>query len=353
MRITQTRHDRHRSGMAALEVLKLLPIKPLLCAVTALFSICLVFTDSALPSAPSPSVSSFDTLRREIIVLDRTKRIVKHELDRESRRESPNTETSRYVLYLNTRIRTLCAQAISIGGPSMVSDLPCPDTASLLPGYERPAAKGYEDRVRDMDRELLESLGDFDEMLATEQQKIQDRRPEAAGSAPGEPGGASISGRSTGSGMGLYGSNNNRQGTIRSTGTMGRKQERGKGHDAAGIGGMQGNGSNERGDHNRGTGSMPGTRASTSPSDSKDHTGPYGRVTGRSDTQQGTGSENGQAGTIGSTGGSSAAERNGSSIYEDDDIVARQLREAAEKETDPELKRKLWEEYRRYKESQR
>lgn len=34
----------------------------------------------------------------------------------------------------------------------------------------------------------------------------------------------------------------------------------------------------------------------------------------------------------------------------DDDIVARQLREAAEKETDPELKEKLWQEYRKYKE---
>jgi hypothetical protein len=33
----------------------------------------------------------------------------------------------------------------------------------------------------------------------------------------------------------------------------------------------------------------------------------------------------------------------------DDDIVARQLREAAENETDPELKAKLWQEYRRYK----
>lgn len=33
----------------------------------------------------------------------------------------------------------------------------------------------------------------------------------------------------------------------------------------------------------------------------------------------------------------------------DDDIVARQLREAAEAETDPELREKLWEEYRRYK----
>lgn len=35
----------------------------------------------------------------------------------------------------------------------------------------------------------------------------------------------------------------------------------------------------------------------------------------------------------------------------DDDIVARQIREAAENETDPELREKLWEEYRRYKRS--
>ena len=37
----------------------------------------------------------------------------------------------------------------------------------------------------------------------------------------------------------------------------------------------------------------------------------------------------------------------------DDDVVARQLREAAEKERDPELKKRLWEEYRRYKEGTR
>jgi hypothetical protein len=35
---------------------------------------------------------------------------------------------------------------------------------------------------------------------------------------------------------------------------------------------------------------------------------------------------------------------------DDDDIVARQLREAAETESDPVLREKLWEEYRRYKE---
>lgn len=34
---------------------------------------------------------------------------------------------------------------------------------------------------------------------------------------------------------------------------------------------------------------------------------------------------------------------------QDDDIIARQLREAAQKEQDPELRAKLWDEYRKYK----
>ena len=35
--------------------------------------------------------------------------------------------------------------------------------------------------------------------------------------------------------------------------------------------------------------------------------------------------------------------------FDNDDVVARQIREAAESETDPELKEKLWAEYRKYK----
>ena len=48
--------------------------------------------------------------------------------------------------------------------------------------------------------------------------------------------------------------------------------------------------------------------------------------------------------------GSSTGDR-GRTNTEDDDIVARQLREAAENETDPELKEKLWKEYEEYKKS--
>lgn len=60
-----------------------------------------------------------------------------------------------------------------------------------------------------------------------------------------------------------------------------------------------------------------------------------------------------QPGSVVSGGGKPAPDSGRSTIDSDDDIVARQLREAAEKETDPALKEKLWQEYRKYKEGSR
>jgi hypothetical protein len=57
----------------------------------------------------------------------------------------------------------------------------------------------------------------------------------------------------------------------------------------------------------------------------------------------------GQSGSVATGGGKSAPAGRRATIDTDDDIVARQLREAAETETDPELKEKLWQEYRKYK----
>ena len=64
-------------------------------------------------------------------------------------------------------------------------------------------------------------------------------------------------------------------------------------------------------------------------------------------------SSRGQGGGVG--GGTAPGGKGPSSIPadipdgRDDDIVARQIREAAMKETDPELREALWDEYRRYK----
>jgi hypothetical protein len=68
------------------------------------------------------------------------------------------------------------------------------------------------------------------------------------------------------------------------------------------------------------------------------------------ETQQGDGDDT-VATADRSKGEGSGPKRDPGSRYnkEDDDIVARQLREAAENETDPELKEKLWKEYEEYK----
>ena len=68
------------------------------------------------------------------------------------------------------------------------------------------------------------------------------------------------------------------------------------------------------------------------------------------ESQQGEGDDT-VAAADSAKGEGSGPKRDPGSRYskEDDDIVARQLREAAEKETDPELKEKLWKEYEEYK----
>lgn len=58
-----------------------------------------------------------------------------------------------------------------------------------------------------------------------------------------------------------------------------------------------------------------------------------------------------EGGTVAAAGNGAAARALPSG--QDDDIIARRLRRAAEEETDPELKEKLWKEYRDYKENTR
>lgn len=70
-------------------------------------------------------------------------------------------------------------------------------------------------------------------------------------------------------------------------------------------------------------------------------------------TGEGATGAGGQAGTGGSAGQSTSGPKfpppEGIPTGVDDDVVARQLREAAETEKDPELRARLWEEYRKYK----
>ena len=298
-----------------------------------------IFPGSAVAAPPS-----IDTLRREIVILDHARSNVVSELEKGTISKHSRRDYSRYIQYLDTRITELCAQTVQLGSFTATADLPCPPPDSLLPGFQIPEAGSSDTRIRAADQSLLESLGDFDEFLAEEQRKVMAKRPEAAGSAPSEPGASSgMAGRSGGAG-GSQG-----QGGGESPGAMRN-------------GGLNGN----EGSEQMQTGEESGQESGEYQGETARETGPQGGMTGvqgkgGSRATRGMQGNQGQAhGSTGSQPGTVAGGRKGvkgqegnESIYADDDIVARQLREAAEKETDPALKKKLWEEYRRYKEANR
>ncbi len=77
-----------------------------------------------------------------------------------------------------------------------------------------------------------------------------------------------------------------------------------------------------------------------------------GTIAGGGDAQSsrvGDGETTRSAGAGKPTRTASKGQPPGIPVGSDDDVVARQLREAAEKEVDPELRKKLWEEYKKYK----
>jgi hypothetical protein len=164
------------------------------------------------------------------------------------------------------------------------------------------------DRRAEIDRRFDETFAVFDDRMRKEQEAISQQRAGRAGSAGAagstdpaaddDAAGAGAEGSTAGQGEGDEGAGNGPEGT----GRDGAGQPGGVGTGDSQGTGQQGGGGGVGGGGPRGGGGPTGV-----PSDIPD---------GR-----------------------------------DDDIVARQLREAAMKETDPELRERLWDEYRKYKQS--
>jgi hypothetical protein len=156
-----------------------------------------------------------------------------------------------------------------------------------------------EDRRAQIDRRFDETFAVFDDRMRKEQEAVsQERAARGSGSASGGTAAEAEAGKA------------------------GEGDEQGSGEAASG----EGPGAGQQGEAG-GRGESAG---------------------GRSD-QQGGGGGVGGGGPLGGAGPGTVP----ADIPDgrDDDIVARQLREAAMKETDPELRERLWEEYRQYKKS--
>ena len=182
------------------------------------------------------------------------------------------------------------------------------------------AAQTPDERRAALDRKLDDSLGTFDAELRKEQERVAKERD--ARQAGGDASATSDAGASTAS-------------TARAAGTGTAAAA-----DAAGATGTDSSGTTS-------------TEGPDKDSDTNGDSSKRGRAgKGRSDGQRSRAGDLKSDKSVSTAAGGAAG--NGATAREipdgsDDDIVARRLRKAAEQETDPELKDKLWKEYIDYK----
>jgi hypothetical protein len=262
----------------------------------------LLFTVSPLYAGDQ----QLDSIRKSVTALDSARQTALQELEEPAMSANEVSDYKDFVVYLNTRIVNYCMALAEQGGTIALEGLPCPKAPATVgasetspsnenvfytTGADFGEAKSQAEETAELEGAFLSSLGDFDDSLLKEEEKVAARVPSQR-----ESGSSSASG---------------------SSGRAGDSEDTGSGEN--GESEEQGEGTTD----DQGREGQAGTaQDSTSRSGS-----------------QGSGVEQS---TYGAPGGKLPPP-------EDDDIVARQLREAAEKEPDPELKKKLWEEYWKYK----
>lgn len=205
---------------------------------------------------------------------------------------------SSWISQLSGQVADGCRQLSLISTKPLPADLPCDQ---ILSSRYSPALINLETESTEVETtakmidELNGSLGEFDERLLREQDRIKEKKPRTESDSSSSGGGAS--------------------------GGQGDAAA-----DSDGEEGPQGQASEEK------TASGPG---------SADRTG---------STEEGQPGSSNEKGILGkSSQGKKSSAPADIPDGSNDDVIARQLREAAEKEKDPELKKKLWDEYRRYK----
>lgn len=203
--------------------------------------------------------------------------------------EAEATDYRAWLAQLHEQLARDCNKLERLSVSPLPSDLPCDSLQGegLMPvPVDMQAERTRSEGTAALDGELDASLGQFDDKLLREQERIKAATPRTESGDPGQSG------------------------------------ETGKEGGAGGV---------AAGD----------TGADTTEEEAADQT-----TTDTSTSAQ----EQAEGGAIGKPGRSVVSTApddipDGS----DDDVVARQLREAAEKEADPALRKKLWEEYRKYK----
>jgi len=251
------------------------------------------------------SSNDLNSVKEIIIALDVTRKKSQQNLININQNASLSkeiNETSIFINYLSYQIKNYCSQIYNKYGSNALTDMPChlmaekiaEQTSAIYEEIEK-EIETSEEQIANLDNEFMNSLGDFDEMLLIEDEMIasQSRKSDSSSmNGGGQPGSDSSS--SSNSNKNTNNSNSNSEKSPQS--------------------------SQQKKDQN--SAEKTQTKTTNSSSSAKGNQG-------RSSKEK------------------SKRRRKLDEI--DDDIVARQLKEAAEKETDTELKKRLWDEYYKYK----
>jgi hypothetical protein len=273
----------------------------------------LALVTSAPASATPPSA-----LQTSILALDSARRTAQQELETTAFNAAEASDYRDFIVYLNTQIVNYCLQFASQAPPEALAELPCPvfvgssATADLaeseapreaLTGPPPAEAQARSEQTAAVEAQLFASLAEFDDMLLKEEAHIAAHIP-----------------------------------SQRESGAPGRGETAASSALANGGEPSASSGAESAVDSQTESAAEDSTQQKQGP--------PEGANTEHRQSSagagQGAGDSRSRQATFGAPGGQLPPP-------EDDDIVARQLREAAEKEPDPELKQKLWEEYWKYK----
>ena len=284
---------------------------------------------TAISAAATSIYSSENELQQSIIALDRVRHRTVHDLAEEKQNaalgETQQKDYEKFIIFLTIKIDEYCQQLRTETGESSVKDLPCPGGGQAFGSVQPGSVQTSEEQVAELESLLIDSLEQFDEKLLKEEGRLAAKQPRDRETGYGYSGS-----QGQGSGGGTTGIGQTSGLDSGGSETAGSERTAGQGQEDTEVGGSRSGG--ETGASAR-TAGEKGSETAGAGADSGEGAGP---------TAGGSGA--------GQSGGSSSQPGNVELDTGNDDIVARQLREAAEKETDPELKKKLWEEYRKYKE---
>ncbi len=272
----------------------------------------------AQPSEAMPTAESkLEKARDDLAVSEATERKIAAELEQLKKSGNASAEDIRNYEIYHERVKAMVAenrktvakmeQAYSKHTPGEKAPSAADDSGLPKSSHQSIPGEQSEDQVAALDRQLTASLNEFDAMLLKEMETIETQSAAKMRDLAQEAAEAAKRLKAKGVDLGSDETESAEDGS-----EQGEQAEEGQ----QGAAGETDTASKEKG-------------SPSEPGSDEDEIASRDRSAG---------------------GGSGPTGKRGSRYSkEDDDIVARQLREAAEKETDPVLKEKLWKEYEDYK----